>query len=187
MGRSPTAETPMQQKTIIIYAVLLLPVVAFLVSKLAKMAEDSKNPITGRITDIASSTLSFMVAWAFLLAGQWEFAAAHNNHRPICARLEFAAVATFAAFAVIVVMGKILGDTTSSSGKAVGKLALCAVSTVVSWSWEQSFDKAVETLVDDNPQAKLEYKLGLALGMGVIVIPLYASYFHPAGLANNAD
>eukprot|EP00929_Paragymnodinium_shiwhaense_P017069 TRINITY_DN12598_c0_g1_i1.p1 TRINITY_DN12598_c0_g1~~TRINITY_DN12598_c0_g1_i1.p1 ORF type:complete len:460 (+),score=100.31 TRINITY_DN12598_c0_g1_i1:79-1458(+) len=178
--------TPLQRKAMLIYAVISLPAGAFLASKVAEYGAASKSTGVKKTCAVGVSVITMMVAWAFLMAGQWEVAASHHAEDRVIRRLHFATLATICGLLLVLGLSRMQprgASTLAAAEAAIAKLALVAVGLVVGFSWEQVFNEAVETMAEGSETAELQLKFGLAIGLGGLIIPMYAWYFKPAVVA----
>jgi len=184
--------TPMERKAMLIYAVLLLPIGAFVASKVAQVGATTKSEGLKKVCGVSVSVISMMVAWAFLQAGQWEVAIFSDGQAKIVKRLEWAIMATVCGLVLTVGLSQMQQDTPGrdagiiAAEKAVAKVGLVALGLVVGFSWEQLFNEAIEHMAEDNEDYEFRLKIGLALGMGILVLPMYSQYFKPAVIKNTA-
>eukprot|EP00929_Paragymnodinium_shiwhaense_P045183 TRINITY_DN23117_c0_g1_i1.p1 TRINITY_DN23117_c0_g1~~TRINITY_DN23117_c0_g1_i1.p1 ORF type:complete len:623 (-),score=74.39 TRINITY_DN23117_c0_g1_i1:969-2837(-) len=183
-------ENPMLRNGLLNYALVLLPVGALISASLSRVQAATANPFVQRNCAVASSVTTMLVAWGFLLAAQWEFASLRQQSQPILARLEFAILASFCGGVCLVGLVKLTSTGSSwfaEAEAATMKFALKALAIIVGFSWEEVLHQAIRSFADRDLWTELQLRVGLAVGLGVVIIPLYALYYKPAVLANTED
>lgn len=175
------AHTATERRHMLIYACVLIPVAGFLVQQMSSM--QARLEAQGRLSYWTKRTIMFFtaflcmsVAWAFLLWGEWEFDG-RDGGPVIQNKVHFALAATVVCCLSILALGQISGGAFRSARK----VTLTALSLLVGWSWEESFDAAVESVTEDskNPGTM---KIMLALGLACVILPVYVTYLKPVAM-----
>merc|ERR1719487_3096901 len=108
------------------------------------------------------------VAWAFLLWADWEFYENSFRHSGIEGRLVFALVATVCCFACTVALAR--AEELQYLNSNLDKLCIGALSLIVAFAWEETFDEALEVAVEDVAHPAVA-KILLANLVGATVLP----------------
>jgi len=175
--------TPLQQKAMLIYSAVLFPCGVFAVHVMGNMKQNASAGLQ-RFLAIACSTMSMMIAWAFLQASQWEFAANYDAKSPVTARLCFAIVFTLVGALLVFVLSKMHTAKPTKTQQETNDVLLMALSLVIGWSWEQCFNEAVEGVTEGHAH-ETQFKFSMAIGLGVVAIPVYIYALKPVVMANS--
>lgn len=172
-----------ERRNMLIYAVVLVPVAGFGVQQMATM--QARLEAQGRLSYWTKRTIMFFtaflcmsVAWAFLLWGEWEFDGTGSMGGPVIQnKVHFALAATVVCCVSILGLGQISGGALKSSRKVL----LTALSLLVGWSWEESFDAAVDSVTEGSKRPGA-VKIGLALSLACVILPVYVWYLKPVAM-----
>jgi len=133
-----------------------------------------KNYTAQRVMNFLSTVFAMNVAWSFFYWGEWEFFESMYKHDPIFGRVCFALLTTVLGCGGIFVLARFR----MPSGTKQAKVALTALGLMVAWSWELCFDAAIDDMCEGRSHPAL-YKMGAAVIMFAVVIPVYAMYMKP--------
>lgn len=181
---SEEEHTSAERMTMLIYAIAMIPIAGFSVrmmsSASARMeAEGTLTYGKKRAIMFISAVLCMSVAWGFLLWGEWEFDKVKGEGGPeIQGKVYFALTATCLSCLAIIGLGL---SGSSSRGRHERKVLLVALSLLVGWSWEESFDAAVEAVTEETGHAG-RTKIAIALALGCIILPVYAKFLKPIAM-----
>lgn len=163
--------TALQRNLMLCYGVvsIALAVIGFVF--LSRVRAFSESYSFQRVAKFVSAFLVMNVAWAWILWGEWEFYEGPYTDSPalfgeICCALAFTVVAAGMIFCMAYFRVS-----------SAAKIAIFAVSLVVAWSWEATFDTAVDHINGAMPPVHV--KLVAALVLSAVVLPVYALHFKP--------
>lgn len=183
-AESEEEHTSAERMTMLIYAIAMVPIAGFSVKMMsaASARMEAEGTLTygkKRAIMFISAVLCMSVAWGFLLWGEWEFDKTKGEGGPeIQGKVYFALTATCVCCLTIIVLG-LSGST--SRGRHERKVLLVALSLLVGWSWEESFDAAVEAVTEETGHEG-RTKIAIALGLGCIILPVYAKFLKPVAM-----
>lgn len=135
-----------------------------------------------RLAIFFRSFLAMSAAWAFLHAsemGASDFL--RGQYAPLFSRLFHAGFSSVVLILVILLLAnqKSTGDIHAHKGRLV---LLMAVILSVGWSWELTFDNALESILEiegvRHPDAH-HYKLLFSFGFAACLLPINAFYLKP--------
>lgn len=173
-----------ERMTMLIYAIAMIPIAGFAVKMMSNASR--RMEVAGtltygkkRVIMFVSAVLCMSVAWGFLLWGEWEFDKVKGEGGPeIQGKVYFALTATSVSCLTIVGLGL---SGSGSRGRHERKVLLVALSLLVGWSWEESFDAAVEAVTEETGNEG-QVKIAIALGLGCIILPVYAKFLKPIAM-----
>jgi hypothetical protein len=144
--------------------------------------------LAARFAMFFSSFVAMAAAWAFLSWGEWEFEEVQFQFQPLLGKLAFATAIAFVSGLVLVLMAKLLPRPTEDdlgggagwkgSAARIERVVLIAIALMVAWSWEETFDEAIEGWTEGDKNAHL-HKIILAVGMAAVIIPVYSVCLQP--------
>eukprot|EP00933_Yihiella_yeosuensis_P064265 TRINITY_DN6762_c0_g1_i1.p1 TRINITY_DN6762_c0_g1~~TRINITY_DN6762_c0_g1_i1.p1 ORF type:complete len:1002 (-),score=247.76 TRINITY_DN6762_c0_g1_i1:353-3358(-) len=122
--------------------------------------------------------LIMLVAWGFLLWGQWEFYENLFTGDPMFGHMLFAVIATLCCLAFLCIMAKHLGDNPTVEQRETSSITITGVSLVAAWSWEHCFNLAFDIIGDEYQVGYkgLVPKLVLATLIPLALIPTYVMH-----------
>jgi len=177
--------TPLQQRAMMIYSAVLFPCGVIAVHVMGSMKQNASAGLQ-RFLAIACSTMSMMIAWAFLQAAQWEFAVLYAATAPVTARLWFAIGFTLFGCLMVFIGSKLCSEKPTKSQKETISVGLLAIGLVIGWSWEQCFNAAVEGITEGHAH-ETKFKFSMAIGLGVVCIPVYIYSLKPVVMRNSLE
>merc|ERR1719291_1083021 len=122
--------------------------------------------------------------WAFIFLGQMHFYSHFCMNRPLFCRVIFAMITNVVAAIGIVVLAKISSARSQSGSFSTGikrefKCLLTAFSLAAGWSWEQTFDAAMDASVDHFGTKVHHLKIIMSVSLICIILPTYVNYIKP--------
>merc|ERR1719265_1355720 len=134
------------------------------------------------------SFFSMSIAYAFLFWGaMYYYEHPDRNVLPIFNRLIFSSLASAWCMLIIFVLAAFHSSTVLSHvSVAATKLELDALGLIAGFSWEETFDEAVEAATEDT-HWEHSIKALLALFAAAMVLPVYYNYVKPIVLQITED
>jgi hypothetical protein len=170
--------TARQRAIMLCYACLCLVIGAVGIVVLARKAKGASYA-TKRICDFLSTVLAMNVAWAFLYWGEWEFFETLYANDPIKGRVMFAVTVTLIGGFLLIGLASLPESVGNRRIDArVKTLTLTALGLVIAFSWELTFDSAVEQMVEGRAHP-IFLKVLSCVVMLAIIVPVYALYMKP--------
>jgi len=158
------------------YSAALVILTLCVMPLLSKMI-DGERYILRRLAGFFKVLLTLSVAWSFLLWGQWEIYERHFHWSPMFARLVFSGICTVVLISGIFVVALLL----SGRSRFVGVHALALIT---GFAWEENFNHSLDVVLIGHPSKHL-WKLAIAFGVALIILPIWAAYLKP--LTTNLD
>jgi len=184
-GEGENEHSATERMLMLVYGLALIPVSAYVVHALSQVKlnpEDNWYYWKNRSIMFVTAFFCMSIAWAFLLWGEWQFeASVGEGGFEITNKVMFAMGATLATAVGILALAQ-LHKAQGKRFNHVRRVALTAMSLVVGWSWEESFDAAIEVIAEDAKSDACYYKIAIAMGLSSIMIPIYAMYLKPYAL-----
>lgn len=167
--------TNKERMMLLAWAVSLLVVGCVAIPFLKRLQRQDRPYRQQRIIGFACSFISLCIAWAFLDWGQWHVYEKLRDD-PIFARI------IFADFCTVIALLGVWALAMLRLRMCNVKLAIRALSLMVAWSWEQTFDATFE-----HEPHKWFAKLFVALSLGAILLPIMTIYIKPITLNIQED
>lgn len=169
---------------------------------------DDASYFVRRIAGFLATVASMNVAWAWLFWGEWQFFDTVFEGEPVVGNIVWSITATFFSALTLICLSRIPQSHSSKEKpkskstsdpersafeKAVRqvkklakprgfaherKVALTALALIVAFSWEGSFDTAVDEMCKGR-SAPHQVKVACTLVMSVILLPVWALYLRP--------
>jgi hypothetical protein len=161
---------------------MMLSVVTFVLLPLLHRFE-SLGYWAEKLIHIVKVLVVMLMAWGYLLWGQWEFEATFKGEK-MFGYIVFAVMATMVCFALLFFMSW-LDVHKRTMHESVG-ICITGISLVAAWSWEHCFNVAFDIIGD-------EFQVGfgglvpkgiLALGIPAFVLPTYLMHIKPWVIEN---
>mmetsp|Transcript_33532 Transcript_33532/g.71266 ORF Transcript_33532/g.71266 Transcript_33532/m.71266 type:complete len:696 (+) Transcript_33532:66-2153(+) len=121
-------------------------------------------------------TIIMMVAWGYLLWGQWEFYENLFHGDVMFGHMVFACIATFICLAVLYLLAWLGSKTTQTKEmRETNAITVTGVSLVAAWSWEHCFNIAFDVIGQEYQVGYkgLVPKLFLAIVIPAVLLPTY--------------
>jgi len=138
-----------------------------------------------RVMKIVRNYFTFGSAWCSFYAAKWAFTHTSLGSQESMLHVVLALVVSAFVFVGIFVMDKVMDHDLLGAGEdaeeALEEIIL-ALSVLVGFSWEQSFDTAVSVLAEDIAMPKAWSKLAMSLVLVAIVFPAWRFYILPREL-----
>merc|ERR1719215_102438 len=125
--------------------------------------------------------LIMLVAWGFLLWGQWEFYENMFGGHGMFGHMIFAIVATFVCLTTLYCMGIYGPAMTNRQVRETYQIITTGISLVAAWSWEHCFDMAFD-IIGEQYEVGLEGlvpKLILSIVVPAALLPTYIHHVRP--------
>mmetsp|Transcript_29662 Transcript_29662/g.47775 ORF Transcript_29662/g.47775 Transcript_29662/m.47775 type:complete len:701 (+) Transcript_29662:46-2148(+) len=161
-----------ERMRMLIYAFVCLVLAGFGIVFISRKAAGAPYA-TKRMCDFFSTVLAMNVAWAFLYWGEWEFFETLYPNDPVQGRVMFAIVVTLLGGLLLIIFAGV-----PRVDARVDKLVLTALGLVIAFSWELTFDSAIEQMVEGDSHPVV-MKIMSCLAMLAIIVPVYAFYMKP--------
>lgn len=199
--------TALQRGLFLGYAVLMAVLAFFVIRALDHwMLEHSQTAsrVMIRLHLLCYPFFTMSVAWAFLMWGEWEFYESRYAENPVLGRAAFAIICT--AVCLLVILGfsmfmkrrsdaaqrraasdgddrgmqlaKIQAQVEEERERDIRRLIVNLLSLIVAFSWEETFDAAIEGAVEGDTNAAAS-KVLLAIVVAICVLPVYIFYLRP--------
>lgn len=183
MANDPTHDKPKawQRNFMLGWAFLLIVLAAFLLPILNDWAAGSTSTVAHQWIHVLKVVLIMLIAWGFLLWGQWEF---HEHLFPaegLFGHMLFAILATFVCLGVLVCMAKFSEVSTTRQAQQTYNIITTGISLVAAWSWEHAFDEAFDIVGHEYQVGYkgLVPKLVLSIVVPAALLPIYLSHVRP--------
>lgn len=155
------------------YAFFALFAGAVIVKYLSSIQSVTKSYGVKRLTGFGCTVAAMNVAWAFFYWAEWTLFETVFEGQPVFGRIAFALLSTCVGGLGIIGLSSI-----RNLPKSVSKVSLTTLALVVAWSWELTFDAAIDSMCEGESHPAV-WKIGIAVLMFVVVIPVYAIYMKP--------
>lgn len=169
--------TPFQRWFMLGWAIVLTVFTALAVPALDSLASD--NYFKQRVIRAMKVTCVMMVAWGYLLWGQWQFHEVLFHGDRMYGQMVFALVASFVCLGVLILLGKWMEWKHRSVQETnTMTITVTGVSLVAAWSWEFCFNTAFD-IIGERYQVGyggLVPKLCLAVFVPLVVLPVYVKH-----------
>eukprot|EP00933_Yihiella_yeosuensis_P064267 TRINITY_DN6762_c0_g3_i1.p1 TRINITY_DN6762_c0_g3~~TRINITY_DN6762_c0_g3_i1.p1 ORF type:complete len:643 (-),score=111.45 TRINITY_DN6762_c0_g3_i1:313-2241(-) len=140
--------------------------------------EAHHSPVMHKVVHIFKVIMIMLVAWGFLLWGQWEFFEHLFAGDVMFGHMVFSVSATLVCLAVLYVMAQLLGDNATQDQRETMNITITGVSLVAAWSWEHCFNIAFD-IIGQTYQVGykgLVPKLFLAIVIPAVLLPTYIKH-----------
>jgi hypothetical protein len=115
-------------------------------SKVRRLKEQGKTgPLSLRFATVLQGFFAMTMAWCFLFAGEWAFVMIFHVRSPLMSKVYLAVVLSTVAVMAIFVIDCLMDDRVGLHPRSLRQLVV-AFGLMIGFSWEQSFDYAVESL-----------------------------------------
>eukprot|EP00933_Yihiella_yeosuensis_P062068 TRINITY_DN649_c0_g2_i1.p1 TRINITY_DN649_c0_g2~~TRINITY_DN649_c0_g2_i1.p1 ORF type:complete len:1064 (+),score=260.91 TRINITY_DN649_c0_g2_i1:104-3295(+) len=131
-----------------------------------------------KFTHVLKVVMIMLVAWGFLLWGQWEFYENLFTGDPMFGHMVFAVIATLVCLATLVFMGKMMGDHPTPEVRETSSITITGISLVAAWSWEHCFNLAFDIIGQEYQVGYkgLVPKLVLCVIIPAALLPTYVQH-----------
>jgi len=157
------------------WAVGLTVLSAFLLPRLDKL---HGGKMMHKFVHISKVMLIMLVAWGYLLWGQWEFYEVFFHGDLMFGNMVFAVAATFVALAVLNGMAKAFGEGGSAEQRETFNMMITGIGLVAAWSWEHCFNLAFNVVGQEYQVGYkgLMPKLFLSIVIPAALLPTYVRH-----------
>lgn len=148
---------------------------------LSSYAHNHESHWIKRLVHVMKVVLIMLVAWGFLLWGQWEFYENLFQGHGMFGHMIFAIVATFVCLAVLYYLGAYGPAITTREVRETYHIVTTGISLVAAWSWEHCFDMAFD-IIGQQYQVGLQGlvpKLVLSIIIPAALLPTYINHVRP--------
>lgn len=127
---------------------------------------------------ISKVLLIMLVAWGYLLWGQWEFFELFFHGDPMFGNMVFAVTTTLVAMGVLYGMAKIFGEGVSPEQRKTNNMIITGIGLVAAWSWEHCFNLAFDVIGQEYQVGYkgLMPKLFLSIVIPAALLPTYVRH-----------
>eukprot|EP00930_Biecheleria_cincta_P028690 TRINITY_DN2000_c0_g1_i4.p1 TRINITY_DN2000_c0_g1~~TRINITY_DN2000_c0_g1_i4.p1 ORF type:complete len:721 (-),score=124.44 TRINITY_DN2000_c0_g1_i4:206-2368(-) len=131
-----------------------------------------------KFVHISKVMLIMLVAWGYLLWGQWEFYEVLFHGDLMFGNMVFAVLATLVALAVLYGMANAFGDSLSSEQRETFNMMITGIGLVAAWSWEHCFNLAFNVIGQEYQVGYkgLMPKLFLSIVIPAALLPTYVRH-----------
>lgn len=129
-----------------------------------------------KVMRITKVVLIMLVAWGYLLWGQWMFYETIFKGDLMFGHMVFASLATLCCLGVLFGLASI--RVTTASSKETIHITITGVSLVAAWSWEHCFNIAIDVIGEDFQVGfgGLVPKFALAIVIPMVLLPTYLKH-----------
>lgn len=144
--------------------------------KLSKLAE--YGPWAERGVHVMKVVLIMLVAWGYLLWGEWEFYERLFTGDVMFGHMVFSCLATLVCLLVLYCMAILQGRLRSPQARETQDITITGISLVAAWSWEHCFNIAFDVIGQEYEvgYGGLVPKLVLAVVIPVVLLPTYVTH-----------
>lgn len=162
------------------WATGLAALATFTLPKLNHWARSSSCPGASQWVHVLKVVLIMLIAWGYLLWGQWEFEHLFEGHG-LFSQMVFAMLATLVCLAILILMAKFGQVATTPEAQETYNIITTGVSLVAAWSWEHCFNAAFDIIGDEYEVGYdgLVPKLVLSVVVPAALLPTYVSHVRP--------
>jgi len=165
---------PNARMYMLIYAIFALVVACAAVPIMAKL--EPKSYFGKRVLNFFTSVIAMNVAWAFFYWAEWELFETVFAGQPIFGRVAFALSTTVGACIGIAAI-----TVAPDLPIRAKKLTLTVLGLMMAWSWELTFDAAVDEMAEGRGHPVF-YKMVATMLMFVVIVPVYATALKPIAM-----
>lgn len=128
-----------------------------------------------KLIHVTKVTLIMLVAWGYILYGQWEFYERMFHGDAMFGHMVFAVLATAIGMVLLYIMAEIQGRSTRQQILETNRITVTGISLVVAWSWEHCFNIALDVIGKDYSigYGGLVPKVVLAVAIPLVMLPVY--------------
>jgi len=128
-----------------------------------------------KLIHVIKVTLIMLVAWGYILYGQWEFYERLFHGDAMFGHMVFAVLATVLGLLLLSIMAEIQGRTSRPQVVETNRITVTGISLVIAWSWEHCFNIALDVIAKDYEvgYGGLVPKVVLAFVIPAILLPVY--------------
>lgn len=122
--------------------------------------------------------LIMLVAWGYLLWGQWEFYERLFQGDALFGHMVFAVAATIACLGILYIIASVQSRIVNPRLVETNRITVTGISLVVAWSWEHCFNIAFDVIGQDYNMGEggLIPKLALAVVIPLVMLPTYVQH-----------
>lgn len=173
-GHGPVHK-PWQRMFMLGWAVGLTILSAILLPRLDKL---HGGEMMHKFVHLAKVTLIMLVAWGYLLWGQWEFYEVFFHGDIMFGNMVFSIFMTVVALAVLYYMAKSVDEEIGPEQKGTFNMVVTAVGLVAAWSWEHCFNLAFDVVGQEYQVGYkgLMPKLFLSIVIPAALLPTYVRH-----------
>mmetsp|Transcript_130789 Transcript_130789/g.419460 ORF Transcript_130789/g.419460 Transcript_130789/m.419460 type:complete len:545 (-) Transcript_130789:204-1838(-) len=173
--------TESQRACMLAYAIAAIPIGAWVLVKVAKIKQATDSYWAKRLLMFLTAFFAMNVAWSFLLWGQWEFTEHIFHGEALFAKVIFSNVVSCCCMLGIIGLAHLKAKMGFEVMGNEFRVALTALALLIGVAWEDCFDCAVEHLAQGQHD-EATFKVGLALALAVVIVPVYAWYLKPKAM-----
>mmetsp|Transcript_29323 Transcript_29323/g.57394 ORF Transcript_29323/g.57394 Transcript_29323/m.57394 type:complete len:586 (-) Transcript_29323:119-1876(-) len=131
-----------------------------------------------KLIHVTKVTLVMLVAWGYILYGQWEFYERLFHGDAMFGHMVFAVTATAVGLLLLYIMAEIQGRTSRPQVLETNRITVTGISLVVAWSWEHCFNIALDVIGQDYQvgYGGLVPKCVLAVAIPAVMLPVYFNH-----------
>eukprot|EP00930_Biecheleria_cincta_P067418 TRINITY_DN539_c0_g1_i1.p1 TRINITY_DN539_c0_g1~~TRINITY_DN539_c0_g1_i1.p1 ORF type:complete len:859 (-),score=174.57 TRINITY_DN539_c0_g1_i1:248-2824(-) len=139
-----------------------------------------------QVVHISKVLLIMLVAWGYLLWGQWEFFELLFHGDPMFGNMVFAVCCTLVAMGVLYGMAKIFGEGASAEQRKTNSMIITGIGLVAAWSWEHCFNLAFDVIGQEYQVGYkgLMPKLFLSIVIPAALLPTYVRHIKSRVIAD---
>jgi len=159
-----------------LWAAALTVVAGLSLPKLEKLAVH--GPWAARGVHVLKVVLIMLVAWGYLLWGEWAFYERMFRGDMMFGHMVFSVIATLVCLAVLYIMAVVSGRWTSPQAMETQDITITGISLVAAWSWEHCFNVALDVIGEEYQVGYkgLVPKLVLAILIPAVLLPTYVRH-----------
>mmetsp|Transcript_91479 Transcript_91479/g.191213 ORF Transcript_91479/g.191213 Transcript_91479/m.191213 type:complete len:645 (-) Transcript_91479:583-2517(-) len=161
------------------YALVLCIVTSLAMPRLNALVRG--NETMSKFVHVTKVILIMLIAWGFLLWGQWEFYENYFRGDPLFGELVFAFGATFTCLFFLYMMGTMAEANRTPETHQTFSIATTGISLVAAWSWEHCFDTAFDIIGEEYQVGYQGFvpKLVLSIVIPLALLPMYLQHVRP--------
>jgi len=188
LGHAPVLKHQAWQRLfMLVWAVVLCVGTSIAMPKLNEIAHGS--PTMHKAVHISKVVLIMLIAWGFLLWGQWEFYEHLFEGDLLFGQMVFACCSTFVCLGVLYVMGNLGERHPTRESRQTFSITTTGISLVAAWSWEHCFNCAFD-IIGQKYQVGykgLVPKLVLSIVIPICLLPTYLNHVRPRVLEHEEE
>jgi len=170
-----------QRAFMLCWSLVLTAFASWAMPRLSEWAHAQPKLWVRRTVHIAKVVLIMLVAWGFLLWGQWQFHEHMFGGHGMYGHMIFAIGATFVCLGVLYLMGIYGPAITTREIRETYQIVTTGISLVAAWSWEHCFDMAFDII---GTQYQVGYqglvpKVVLSIIVPAALMPTYLNHVRP--------
>jgi len=144
--------------------------------KLSALAQH--GPWAERGVHVTKVILIMLVAWGYLLWGEWEFYERLFKGDVMFGHMLFACIATLVCLSILYLMAVLQGRLRSPQARETQTITITGISLVAAWSWEHCFNIAIDVIGQEYEVGYkgLVPKLVLSIAIPLVLLPTYVTH-----------